>query len=61
MASPKGRILNLLDAVLRAPADTIGVTGGGGLVQRALDGLRNRGVSGVKIKTYWIQGRAGLD
>ncbi len=52
---------DLLDAVLSAPADTIGVTGGGGLVQRARDGLRSRGVSGVKIKTYWIQGRAGLD
>lgn len=51
----------LLDAALHAPADAIGVTGGGALVQRARDGLRQRGVSGVKIKTYWVQGRAGLD
>lgn len=51
----------LLDAALHAPADAIGVTGGAGLVQRARDGLRGRGAAGVKVKTYWVQGRAGLD
>ncbi|MEN0068642.1 MAG: hypothetical protein AAGA48_41375 [Myxococcota bacterium] len=49
----------LLDAV--APGAQVGMAGGGAMVQRVRAALRERGVTAFKVKTYWLQGRAGLD
>jgi NADPH-dependent ferric siderophore reductase len=39
----------------------IGLTGGAALIQAVRTKLRERGAPATKIKTYWIEGRAGLD
>lgn len=51
----------MLNEIAAAAPTAIGITGGGGLVQRVRDGLQRRGISGVKLKTYWVEGRTGLD
>lgn len=55
----------LVEAVVQARASSpeaiIGLTGGAELVLAVREGLRLRGVSNIKTKTYWIPGRSGLD
>ncbi len=50
-----------LEPALAEVHGTVGVTGGGELVQRARAALRARGVREIKTKAYWVEGRAGLD
>lgn len=56
--APRG--LALLEA-LPALQGPVGITGSGELIQQVRAGLRQRGVSDIKTKAYWVQGRAGLD
>lgn len=64
------------DVILRAPglgrgealasalsevSGAVGITGGAELVQRVRERVRGLGPSAIKTKTYWVEGRAGLD
>lgn len=64
-ASPRGDHRGLIEAVVEARAASaeavIALTGGAELVLAVREGLRARGVSNIKTKTYWIPGRSGLD
>lgn len=52
----------LLDTVVTAAAGaSIGITGGGELVQRVRAGVRARGFPSVTVKAYWVEGKTGLD
>lgn len=50
----------LLDAIGDVRG-SVGLTGGGALIQRVRDGLRDGGVRDIKAKAYWIEGRRGID
>ncbi|MFO7156957.1 MAG: hypothetical protein DIU72_010125 [Pseudomonadota bacterium] len=62
---PAGDIDGLVEAVMHAraasPTATIAVTGGSQLVVAVRSALRARGMRDVRVKTYWIPGRTGLD
>jgi NADPH-dependent ferric siderophore reductase len=57
-AAPRGAAL-----VEELPAleGSVGITGNGELIQRVRSALRARGVKNIKVKAYWVEGRAGLD
>lgn len=40
---------------------TVGITGGGALIQRARAELRTAGVKDIRVKAYWVAGKSGLD
>ncbi|MEY3212882.1 MAG: hypothetical protein RIT28_3363 [Pseudomonadota bacterium] len=44
-----------------APGVSVGLCGGAALIQGVRAALRDRGVSGVKVKAYWAPGKVGLD
>ena len=44
-----------------APGVSVGLCGGAALIQGVRAALREKGVSGVKVKAYWAPGKVGLD
>jgi NADPH-dependent ferric siderophore reductase len=63
--SPHGDTTSVVDAVLASqaalPGASIALTGGAEFVLAVRAALRERGVRDIKLKTYWIPGRTGLD
>lgn len=63
--APRGDHQAMIEAIVQARAASteavIALTGGAHMVLAVREGLRLRGVSGIKTKTYWIPGRSGLD
>lgn len=64
-ALPRGDIEGVVAAVLQgreaAPGATIALSGGSELILAVRAALRQRGITGIKTKTYWIPGKTGLD
>ena len=60
-SSPRGVALAAALATLPTPSGSIGITGSGALIQQARAALRARGTQDMKVKAYWVEGRAGLD
>jgi NADPH-dependent ferric siderophore reductase len=56
--APRGSAVAAALPELRGP---VGLTGGAALIQAVRATLRARGVRDPKVKTYWVEGRAGLD
>lgn len=58
--APRGKTVAAALPELRGDGH-VGVTGGAALIQAVRAKLRERGAPAPKVKTYWIEGRAGLD
>ena len=57
-SAPRGAALLDVIADVKGP---VGLTGGGEMIQRVRTSLRERGVTDIKSKAYWIEGRRGID
>ena len=63
--SSSGDTISAVEAVLASqaalPGASVALTGGSEFVLAVRAALRERGVRDIKLKTYWIPGRMGLD